>query len=95
MEDESHETHHNKKLNGIDLNGGWFHDELNDLREEGIDAEMTMGSLRRTKSANKNRDVIVEEGIESHQRTRPMMAQRKLESDLMGNFAKDERCSRI
>jgi len=37
MEDESHQTHQNETIGGIDLNGGRFHDERNNLkREEGI-----------------------------------------------------------
>jgi len=47
MEDESHETHQNETIDGIDVNGGLFHDEPNDLkREEKIDSGMTVGSLR-------------------------------------------------
>jgi len=85
MEDESHETHQNEKIKEIDLNGGRFQDEPNDLkREEGIDAGMTVGSLRCSKSANEISDMIVEEGIQFHQRTGLTMAQRKLESDSMG-----------
>jgi len=75
MEDESHKTHKSEKINGIDLNWGWFHDEPNDLkREERIDLGMTLGSLCCWKSANKSRDRIVEDGIESHRRTRLTMA---------------------
>ena len=51
-------------------------------REEGIVAGMTVGSLCRSKSANKSRDMVVEEGIKSHRRTRLAMAQKKLELDL-------------
>jgi len=63
MKDESHETHQNEKINGIGLNGGRFNHEPNDLkREEGIVAGMAVGSLRRSKSANKSSYRIVEEG---------------------------------
>ena len=48
-----------------------------------------MGSLYRSKSANEISDIIVEEEIESHRRTRLTMAQRKLELNLMGGFAKE------
>ena len=58
-------------------------------REEKIDTGMTVGSLSRSKSLNKSSDMIVEDGIESHRRTRLTMMQRKLESDLMGRFAKE------
>ena len=58
-------------------------------REEKIDTRMTVGSLSRSKSLNKSSDMIVEDGIESHRRTRLTMMQRKLESDLMGRFAKE------
>jgi len=48
-----------------------------------------VGSLRRSKSANKSRDMIVEDGIKSHRRTRLTIVQRRLESDLVGVFAKE------
>jgi len=64
MEDESHKTHQSERVNGIDFKGGRFHDERNDLkREEGIVEGITVGSLSHSKSANKSRDRIVEEGI--------------------------------
>jgi len=75
VEDEIHETYQNETINGIGLNGGRFHDERNNLkREEGIVAGMTVGSLRRSKSANKSRYRIVEDGIEFHRKTRLTMA---------------------
>jgi len=43
---------------------------------------MTVGSLSGLKSANKSSDIIVEEGIEPHRRTRLTMAQKKLKSEI-------------
>jgi len=74
MEDEGHETYQSEKINGIGLNVGRFNDEPNEFMREGIVAGMDVGSLRRSKSANKSRYRIVEDGIEFHRRTRLTMA---------------------
>jgi len=52
------------------------------LKRGGIDVGMTVGSLSGLKSANKSSDIIVEEGIEPHRRTRLTMAQKKLKSEI-------------